>query len=512
MDLNEGEDDENYSKEIESESLPLRTTDKIDKVTDALEEKSQNEYKKLIKKIYIILFIVALFLLLIILIYAKYSKKEDNDYYLKIYEPQNKTAESYIKRRIKNITNDTKKNIAFIYKRITGNGISRFMAVIGDYFIKSEKYNVYFITDPQREIELKYNEKIKRIYAFNNSALIKKVIKEEKIDFLILNNVFSPYIIKKYKLLGLKVIGIFHGVFLSSIFNNSTKLYQKWKHLKLYDAFIHLTIDDYYFYSKLGFNNNIFIPNLYTFNPYETPSSNLTGHNLMMLGRLTDKKKGVIYAIKAMRLVVNEVPDARLKLVSSDGIDEVCLNLIKNLNLTNHIFNVSFTPNISEIFLNSSVFVFTSLTEAFPMALNEAKSHGLPCVTFDVSYSIPLQTGVIKVDTFNYERLAKEIIKLLKNYNYRIEMGYKAKLSLERFKNEETTELWGRLFKSLDNGKDEFQKLRKEIENKYYNESIAEEHMIRQMKYIKIYNKFIGCHSLKNMTNINYLNKMKECH
>jgi len=512
MDLNDGVDEEKYSKEIENESFPLRTTDIIDSVTDILEKNSENEYKKSIKKIYIIIIIIALFLLIIILIYAKYSKNGDNDYYLEVYKPQNRTTESYFQRRIYNRTNDTKINVAFIYKRVTGNGISRFMTVLGDYFIKSEKYNVYFITEPQREIELKYNEKIKRIYAFNNSALIKKIIKEEKIDFLILNNVFSPIVIQRYKLLGLKVIGIFHGVFMSAMFNNYIKLYHKWKYLKLYDGFIHLTIDDYYFYSKLGFNNNIFIPNLYTFNPYETPSSNLTGHNLMMLGRLSDKKKGVIYAIKAMRLVVNEVPDARLELVSSDGIDEISLNLIKNLNLTNHIFNISFTPNISEIFLNSSVFVFNSLSEAFPMALNEAKSHGLPCVTFDVSYSIPLQTGVIKVDTFNYEGLAKEIIKLLKNYNYRIEMGYKAKLSLERFKNEETTELWGRLFKSLDNGNDEFQKLRKEIENKYYNESIAEEHMIRQMKYIKIYNKFIGCHSLKNMTNINYLNKMKECH
>ena len=512
MDLHDGVDEEKYSKEIENESFPLRTTDIIDSVTDILEKNSENEYKKLTKKIYIILIIIALFLLLTILIYVKLSKNEDNDYYLEVYKPHNRTEESYLKRRIKNKTNDTKINVAFIYKRVTGNGISRFMTVIGDYLIKSEKYNVYFITEPKREIELKYNEKIRRIYAFNNITLIKKVIKEEKIDFLILNNIFSPYVIQRYKLLGLKVIGIFHGVFMSAMFNNNTKLYQKLKNLKLYDAFIHLTIDDYYFYNKLGFNNNIFIPNLYTFNPYETPSSNLTGHNLMMLGRLTDKKKGVIYAIKAMRLVVNEVPDARLKLVSSDGIDEVCLDLIKNLNLTNHIFNISFTPNISELFLNSSVFVFTSLTEAFPMALNEAKSHGLPCVTFDVSYSIPLQTGVIKVDTFNYEGLAKEIIKLLKNYKYRIEMGYKAKLSLERFKNEETIELWGRLFKSLENGNDEFQKLRKEIEEKYYNESIAEQHMIKQMEYIKMYNKFFRCHSIKNMTDINYINKLEACH
>ena len=386
------------------------------------------------------------------------------------------------------------------------------MTVLGDYFIKSGKYNVYFITEPQREIELKYNEKIKRIYAHNNQTLIKSLIKEEKIDFLILNNVFSPYVIQRYRLLGLKVIGIFHGVFMSAMFNNNTNMYRKWKNLKLYDAFIHLTIDDYYFYNKLGFDNNIFIPNLYTFNPNETPISNLTSHNLMMLGRLSDKKKGVFYAIKAMRLVVNELPDVRLKLVSSDGIDEECQKLIKNLNLTTHIFNISFTPNISEIFLNSSVFLFNSITEAFPMALNEAKSHGLPCVTFDVSYSLPIQTGVIQVKTFDYKGLAKEIIKLLKNYNYRIKMGSKAKLSLERFKNEETAELWGRLFISLEKGNVEFQKLRKEIENKYYNESIAEQHMINQMKYVRIYNKYFRCHTIKNMTDINYISKMKDCH
>ena len=43
------------------------------------------------------------------------------------------------------------------------------------------------------------------------------------------------------------------------------------------------------------------------------------------------------------------------------------------------------------------------------MALNEAKAYGLPCVTFDVSYSLPFQSGVIKVEMFDYEAYAKEI-------------------------------------------------------------------------------------------------------
>ena len=145
------------------------------------------------------------------------------------------------------------------------------------------------------------------------------------------------------------------------------------------------------------------------------------------------------------------------------------------------------------------------------MALNEAKAYGLPCVTFDVSYSMPFQSGVIKVDTFDYKGLARETIKLLKDYNYRIKMGKEAKLSLNKFTNEKTAELWGRLFNSLLSGEKEFQKLRKEIENKYYDEKIAEEHMEKQLEYLKMYNKFFRCHSLKNFTNINYINNIEEC-
>ena len=71
---------------------------------------------------------------------------------------------------------------------------------------------------------------------------------------------------------------------------------------------------------------------------------------------------------------------------------------------------------------------------------------------------MPYRSGVIKVEMFNYKELAKEVIKLLKDYNYRIKMGREAKISLNDFNNEITTNLWGRLFNALLNGEDEFQK------------------------------------------------------
>ena len=405
---------------------------------------------------------------------------------------------------------DKKISVGFFYPTLFGNGIARFMIVTGEYFIK-KGYDVYFFTKQPYRKDFKYNKKIKRFYSFNNFTLVRETCKSIKLDFLIINNVFDPGIIKFFKFPGIKIIGIFHGIFMSGMFNNSTKSYRNWKNTELFDAYIHLGIDDYYFFKNLGFKRNIFIPNLYTFDPSKSRNSNLTNNNIMMLGRLNDINKGLIYAIQAMNIIVKEVPDAKLNLISSDGRMEKFKNLTKELNLTNNIFFFPYTSNISEYFLNSSIFFFTSLTEAFPMALNEAKAHSLPCVTFDISYSVPFQNGVIKVKMFDYKALATEAIKLLKDYNYRKKMGKWAKLSLNKFNNEDTTNTWDRLFKSLKKGEDEFKNLREEIEKKYYNETIAKEHLERQFNYLKMYNKFFRCHSLQNFTNIDYINNIEVC-
>ena len=499
---------ESYSKVQENENYPLRTMDIIDNVSDKIEKSNENRYKNIII-IIIVIFFFFLILFLILLAITNLTNTNDDLYQTKVYNPQRKTN---LKKSLDNNKIKQKKiNVGFIYSSLSGNGIARFMIVTGEYFIKTGKYNVFFITKPKQDRELSYNKQIKRVYVYNNRTLIRKTCNDEKIDFLIVNNVFSESMINWFKSLRVKIIGIFHGVFMSPMFNNSTHLYRYWKNLELYDAFIHITADDYYYYENLGFKRNIFIPNLYTFEPSETPSSNLSSHNIMMLGRLNDKKKGLIYALQAMQLIIKDIPDAKLYLISSNEKSKELTNNIKKYKLVNKVIFVPFTPNISDYFLESSVFFFTSLTEAFPMALNEAKAYGLPCVTFDVSYSLPFQSGVIKVDTFDYVGLAREVIHLLKDYDYRIKMGKEAKKSLDRFTNEGTTNLWGRLFTSLKSGENEYQKFRKEIINEFYNPKIAQEHMEQQFEYLKMYNSIFKCHSIQNFTNLTYINNIEVC-
>ena len=107
------------------------------------------------------------------------------------------------------------------------------------------------------------------------------------------------------------------------------------------------------FYNRLQFQNHIFIPNLYTFEPSEVPNSNLKIHNLIILGRLNDKVKGSIYAIKAINLIVKEVPDTSLYFISSDSRIKHLKNLIKELNLQKLVKILISIKNVSEYFLKS---------------------------------------------------------------------------------------------------------------------------------------------------------------
>ena len=62
--------------------------------------------------------------------------------------------------------------------------------------------------------------------------------------------------------------------------------------------------------------------------------------------------------------------------------------------------------------------MYTSISEAFPMAMNEEKSHGLQIVTFDVSY----RDGVVIVDQLDCEALIRETIlfwKIINKKNWR---------------------------------------------------------------------------------------------
>ena len=146
------------------------------------------------------------------------------------------------------------------------------------------------------------------------------------------------------------------------------------------------------------------------------------------------------------------------------------------------------------------------------MVMNEGKAHGLPIVAFNVDYSPCYQSGVIKVETFDYMAMAKESIKLLNNYAYRKKKGEEAKLSLNNFEtNAEKVEMWDILFQAIINGTEDFNKLQKKIEKKYYNETVAKEHLEKHYRYGQHFSKYFKCHSFEDITTLEYINRIEIC-
>jgi hypothetical protein len=123
------------------------------------------------------------------------------------------------------------------------------------------------ITGKPYHKEYKFNKKIKRFIGYNNLTVIKNISRNYKIDFFILQNVLAKSTIKWFKSLGSKIIGMFHGNYMSAMFLDDPFTYKHWKQFDLFDAYIFICSDDYYFYNSLNFTNHIFIPTLYTFEP-----------------------------------------------------------------------------------------------------------------------------------------------------------------------------------------------------------------------------------------------------
>ena len=404
-----------------------------------------------------------------------------------------------------------KLKIAFVYSSLYANGIARFISVTANNLIKTEKYEIYIVTNYKYSKDYWIDSRIKHIVAKNNS-LIKNATKDLNIDFVILQNIGAKSTVIFYRQFCKKVIGMFHGLYMSAMFHNSIGPYKSWKNFDYFDAFVFIGYDDYFFYKNLGFENEIFIPNLYTFDPDKVKSSKLIGHNIVMLGRAADKVKGYYYAVKTMPLIVKEVPDAKLIILSSNTNIKFLKDYAKNLSVYDNIEFKSYTKNISKVFWNSSVLMYTSLSEAFPLAMVEGKAHGLPVAAFDVACSAPYQKGVLGVDMLDCEALANVTIKLLKNYTYRKKMGKKAKKSLNQFHNNETVLMWERLFTALMEGKSSYRKLQKEIEEKYYNETKARERMEKRFRDLIRLNENFTCHqSIINFADINYVRNVKMC-
>jgi hypothetical protein len=368
----------------------------------------------------------------------------------------NKTKNTLIKR------NETKKKhiaIGFLYPKLTN-----FMISTGEYFVKTGKYRIYFLTESPKKKELNYNKKIKRIgKVYFNIKTIEKVSKSEKIDFLIVSEILSKNQIISLKSLNIKLIAITEDVYLSSYFGMKKKPLLS-KKLGLFDAFVQKSLEDYKKYKKLNLTNNIIIQNTFTLLSEKKKTSNKTNYNIIILGDLNNTKINISSLISTMELVVKINSTTKLNIFSKDKPSKELEQLIEKINLGKNVIFNPLNEKIFNYFKNSSIFIYASSKEIYQNILNEAKAYGLPCIILShFKNNKAFNKGVIKLDSFNKEKYALEIIKLM-NDTQNKKIRNETKLSVN-IVNKEIEKIWEKLFNSLKTGKKQFKELRYKIEN-----------------------------------------------
>ena len=261
-----------------------------------------------------------------------------------------------------------------------------------------------------------------------------------------------------------------------------------------------------YLFKKWGINS-ILMNNFITYNYDEITPSNLTTNIILMIGRAYDKMKRFYLGIDAMKYIVKEVPDCKMIIISGFFGTKYLMDYVEKLNLKKNIKFVGFTLNPEKYYQNASLHIFPSIIECFPMVLSETKVYGIPNIIVGIDYVSAAKDGVININNDSSENIAKESIKILKNINYRKQLGISARKSMKQYKNELTLKKWVELILAVYNGDYYYNKLREN--NKKLSEIQAINQLENQLKLMKKRLPITKNISINDILNFNFINKFK---
>lgn len=410
-------------------------------------------YNILIKKHFIIKFLLFVIISLLIQFYninIKQKKLRTQENYIQIQKDINFTFHFPIKKKI---------NLGIYAFCIKNGGRARSTSLLIYYLYNITIFNIYLFTRRiKEENEYILPEKIKRVLV--NNDLINK-IKKNKIDILIYQLSIHEEIkilnkLNKIKVIFYQHLGIFDWIYGNySIFKSIYKDYIKSKYVVNI-----IPYENDYIFKKWGIRS-ILMNNFMTYDFERIIPSCLSTNRILMLGRGDAKKKRFKVGIQAMEYINKIIPQSELLIISDLTHINHLQILINNLNLEKNIQFLGYLASPEIYFKNSSLNLFPSISEAFPLVLCETKIYGIPNLLLGLDYTTISKEGTIIIQDETPESFAKEAIKILQYQEYRYNLGKKARISMKQFNNNLLSIKWIKLILSIYNGDIYYEKFRK---------------------------------------------------
>lgn len=168
--------------------------------------------------------------------------------------------------------------------------------------------------------------------------------------------------------------------------------------------------------------------------------------NLIAVGRFVPEKD-FLTLIEVVARVVKRLPDTKLYLIGDGPQKDEIKKKIKACGLENSVVLTGQLASVDmkKYYYSSSLYVMTSVTEAFGLVLAEAMSYGLPVVAFDrasgAREQITDRVGVL-VKNESTDEMAKEIIGLLDNKRRLQSLQSNISLDVQKYSIENVVKDW----------------------------------------------------------------------
>ncbi len=166
-------------------------------------------------------------------------------------------------------------------------------------------------------------------------------------------------------------------------------------------------------------------------------------YDICWIGRFQELK-GLDDFIKILTIVKRKYP--KLKVVLIGGGNENSTNKFqknikaKRLNRTVNYKGFIITNKRFNFLSRSKVFAMTSIHESFGIVNIEAMKLGIPVVAFDLPTFKIFKRGIVKVPILDHEKFADQLLRLIKNEKYRINVAKEARIFANYFQPKKTQE------------------------------------------------------------------------
>ena len=149
-----------------------------------------------------------------------------------------------------------------------------------------------------------------------------------------------------------------------------------------------------------------------------------------------DEQKNLTTLVKAMKDVLNDIPDANLIIIGDGPKKETLEQMVKDMKIEDSVLFLGYLPKREQVYATMQmcdIFAVPSYYEGFCNAAVEAMCCGLPVVASDIDVlNEVVGEGGRFADPHNYHDVSEKLLFLLNEEEVRRDVAKKAKARAER--------------------------------------------------------------------------------